>query len=215
MNVHSTKRGENMPRSKEAFEEMRLKSSTHIMETALKLFSERGYHATSISMIAKEAGIAAGLMYNYFSGKEDLLEKIMDENFLHIYSFVRGKFDIANGSTIEQDMSFAINDMGKLIDKTFEAINSREDSWKLLISVMFQPDVSNMARDRIEQFTNHLEHLYLSYFNSKPVKNPAKSAKVLATLMHGAFLNCAYSGDFENIRLLRETVIQKLLEEGV
>ena len=204
-----------MPRSKEAFEEMRLKSSTHIMETALKLFSEKGYHATSISMIAKEAGVAAGLMYNYFSSKEELLEKIMDENFLNIYSFVKGKFDITDAKTDEKGMTFAIEDMGKLIDKTFEAINSRKDSWKLLISVMFQPDVSNMARNRIEKFTDHLEHLYLNYFSSKPVKNPAKSAKVLAVLMHGAFLNSAYSGDSEDIRLLRDTVIQKLLEEGV
>lgn len=204
-----------MPRSKEAFEEMRYKSRTHIMETALKLFSEKGYHATSISQIAKEAGVAAGLMYNYFSGKEDLLEKIMDENFLYIYSFVRGKFDISGQIADAPGMTFAIDDMGKLIDKTFDAIKSREDSWKLLISVMFQPDVSNMARNRIEQFTDHLEHLYLSYFISKPVKNPVKSAKVLATLMHGAFLNYAYSDDSEDIRLLRETVIQKLLEEGV
>lgn len=204
-----------MPRTKQAFEEMRLKSSTHIMETALKLFSEKGYHSTSISMIAKEAGIAAGLMYNYFTSKEELLEKIMDENFQYIYSFITGKHDFTKENKEVQDTSNAADELVKLIDVTFDAISSRGDSWKLLISIMFQPDVSAIATNRIAQFTLHQEQLYLRYFNLKSVKNPSDSAKVLAALMHGTFMQYAYSGDSEEIRLIKDTVIKRLLEEGV
>jgi AcrR family transcriptional regulator len=37
-----------------------------LKNAALKLFAGKGYHATSISQIAIEAGISKGLMYNYY-----------------------------------------------------------------------------------------------------------------------------------------------------
>ncbi|MDV7394640.1 helix-turn-helix domain-containing protein, partial [Arthrospira platensis SPKY1] len=47
------------------------------MEKALELFAEKGFASTSISQIAKEAGISKGLMYNYFESKEQLLHEII------------------------------------------------------------------------------------------------------------------------------------------
>ncbi len=44
-----------------------------IMEASVKLFSEKGYHATSIQQIADTLGIAKGSLYFYFNSKEDLL----------------------------------------------------------------------------------------------------------------------------------------------
>jgi len=48
-----------------------------ILEVAMKLFSKKGYHATSIQEIAEKSGIAKGSVYNYFSSKEDLLFSIL------------------------------------------------------------------------------------------------------------------------------------------
>ena len=41
-----------------------------ILETAMKLFAEKGYEKTSISDIAKEIGVAQGLCYRYFPSKD-------------------------------------------------------------------------------------------------------------------------------------------------
>ena len=49
-----------------------------IMETAIKLFSNQGYHSTSVQEIAKECGIAKGLIYKYFQSKEDLFVEILE-----------------------------------------------------------------------------------------------------------------------------------------
>ncbi len=48
-----------------------------LIDTALDLFAKRGYEATSIRDIAREAGVAQGLLYNYFPGKEDLFWAIL------------------------------------------------------------------------------------------------------------------------------------------
>jgi AcrR family transcriptional regulator len=40
---------------------------------------EKGYHGTSIDDITKAAGLTKGALYWHFRGKEDLLQKIVEE----------------------------------------------------------------------------------------------------------------------------------------
>ena len=44
-----------------------------ILRAAVKLFSDKGYYATTISQIAREAGVSTGLIYQYFKDKDDVL----------------------------------------------------------------------------------------------------------------------------------------------
>ena len=44
-----------------------------IIESAIKLFSQRGYHLASIKDIADAGGVSAGLIYQYVKDKQDLL----------------------------------------------------------------------------------------------------------------------------------------------
>jgi AcrR family transcriptional regulator len=48
-----------------------------ILEVAIKIFSEKGFSATTTSEIAKEAGIAEGTIFRYFKTKKDILRKVM------------------------------------------------------------------------------------------------------------------------------------------
>ncbi|MEU4422601.1 TetR family transcriptional regulator [Actinoplanes sp. NPDC024001] len=49
-----------------------------ILETALRLFRERGYADTTMRAIAKEAGVAVGNAYYYFDSKEHLIQGFYD-----------------------------------------------------------------------------------------------------------------------------------------
>ncbi len=50
-----------------------------VVASAAKLFAERGYDATSISELTEATGLAAGGLYHYIEGKDDLLIAICDE----------------------------------------------------------------------------------------------------------------------------------------
>lgn len=50
-----------------------------IVQTALRLFRERGYEATTMRAIAKEAGVSTGNAYYYFGSKEELIQAYYDE----------------------------------------------------------------------------------------------------------------------------------------
>ncbi|MFC8717115.1 TetR family transcriptional regulator [Kitasatospora sp. NPDC057198] len=50
-----------------------------ILETAMRLFQERGYEKTTMRAIASEAGVSVGSAYYYFSAKEFLIQGFYDQ----------------------------------------------------------------------------------------------------------------------------------------
>lgn len=50
-----------------------------ILQGALKVFAENGYHRSQVSKIAKAAGVADGTIYLYFKRKEDILIHLFQE----------------------------------------------------------------------------------------------------------------------------------------
>ncbi|MFD2704537.1 TetR/AcrR family transcriptional regulator [Salibacterium lacus] len=55
-----------------------------IIQTALQMFSEKGYFSTSVQEIVSSCGISKGSFYNYFASKEDLLIEVFRYNHQQI-----------------------------------------------------------------------------------------------------------------------------------
>lgn len=47
-----------------------------LLQAALTLFTEHGFHGTPTSKIAKEAGVATGTLFHYFGTKEELINQL-------------------------------------------------------------------------------------------------------------------------------------------
>ncbi len=47
-----------------------------ILRAALRIISERGFHDAPVSLIAKEAGVSAGIIYHYFDNKDALIDEL-------------------------------------------------------------------------------------------------------------------------------------------
>ena len=52
-----------------------------IIDAAVRVFARDGYHTSRVSDIAEEAGIAHGLLYHYFSSKDEVLATLFRENW--------------------------------------------------------------------------------------------------------------------------------------
>lgn len=59
-----------------------------ILEAALKVFSEKGYHAAKIEDIAAELGIGHGTFYRYFRNKLDIFNHVVEEVVVMITELV-------------------------------------------------------------------------------------------------------------------------------
>jgi AcrR family transcriptional regulator len=81
LNVYSIKekRGLKMPKTKEQSKELRDKTEALILEKSLECFARHGLADTKISELAKIIGISQGLIYHYFSSKEELFLKIVEQ----------------------------------------------------------------------------------------------------------------------------------------
>ncbi|HST69747.1 MAG TPA: TetR/AcrR family transcriptional regulator [Solirubrobacterales bacterium] len=52
-----------------------------ILDAAVRVFARQGFHATRVSDIADEAGVAYGLVYHYFSSKDEVLNELFIERW--------------------------------------------------------------------------------------------------------------------------------------
>ncbi|MBI5353505.1 MAG: TetR/AcrR family transcriptional regulator [Chloroflexi bacterium] len=85
-----------------------------IEDSAVELFMEHGYHATSMRQIAEHAGLALGGIYNHFSSKEEIFEAIIIDK--HPYRKILPMILQAEGETAEDFLRnatmVAMNELG-------------------------------------------------------------------------------------------------------
>ena len=119
------------PRTPQQFREMREEKMTHIMDVALEHFANEGFYRTTISHIARHAGMSKGLLYNYFESKEALLKAIIHRSVNEIYKYL----DIdRDGYLSEDEFEFFVRKINVLIKE-------KRYFWRLLMQLLMQNDV--------------------------------------------------------------------------
>ncbi len=162
------------PRSPAKFEEIREEKKALIMNTAMELFSNVGFHATTITLIAKSAGISKGLLYNYFRSKEELLAGIVNRSLSEIYSH----FDP------DHDGYLTVDEFEMFIRKVFNLIREKRQFWRLLYGIMLQRGVYEKIFNSefgpihvdsvpLQEFSQNLIRQFTEYFNRKKKDRPA------------------------------------------
>lgn len=191
------------PRKPEKFEEMREKSKKTIISAAIKVFSEYGYQAT-IDMIAKEAGISKGLIYNYFKSKDELLEAIFMSGFTFFNDII---------STNEEDIS-AIDKLDMLLGNLTNSLKKNLKFWKLYQSIMSHPMVSKKLTKFNEFYESVFGPLLFSIFfelygESKIETEIKIEVLIFAALMDGIAFDFTVIGEEYPIDKITESIIQK------
>jgi AcrR family transcriptional regulator len=77
-------------------EQNKKKTRQAIMDAAVRLFGERGFHRTSIEALAQEAGIGKGTIYGYFRTKNDILCAFCEDSL----DLIRTELDLRGGSDL-------------------------------------------------------------------------------------------------------------------
>lgn len=73
-----------------------------ILDSARELFISQGYHGTGIREVAAAAGLTVGAVYNHFSGKEALFDRVFLEN--NPFGLLPDVLASAQGATVEETL---------------------------------------------------------------------------------------------------------------
>ncbi len=89
-----------------------------ILEAAVKVFARQGFHHSTVSQIAKEAGVADGTIYLYFKNKDDILVQFFKYKAKEAFSLFREEVDHADN---------AIDKLRSLVRRHLEEFQSDRD----------------------------------------------------------------------------------------
>jgi AcrR family transcriptional regulator len=163
-----------MPRTAEQNEQLRAESRAKLLATALRLFAEQGYEQTTVKLIAQEAGIAQGLLYNYFASKDALLRAL----------FTQGMQDVRATFT-EAEAAAPQDQAARLISSSFAAVRQNRQFWLLAGALRRQPAVQASLGTSMSEWTAQILGTLEGYFRAAGAADPAIEAAILFAIIDG------------------------------
>lgn len=172
-----------------------------IIDTAISLFAENGFHNTSISQIAQKAGVSKGLMYNYFDSKDDLLKHIFDSGITKLMAnFVSNK----DGVLTKEEFIF-------YIENIFFDMRKERDYWMLFFNIVMQPTIMQNLADIMFKMIGPMMKELIDYFGNKGCEDPEAEARYFVAVMDGVGIH--YLLDMENYPI--KSVVKRIIEQFV
>jgi TetR/AcrR family fatty acid metabolism transcriptional regulator len=113
-----------------------------ILDAAVTVFAQDGYHRSKISVIAEEAGVAIGSVYVYFKNKEAILQRIFTDLWAHFSNELEERYH-------RKDLS-AIEKLDAMIDLVFDEFIHNPDLG--IVFVNEQNYLLQKSRARFEQY---------------------------------------------------------------
>lgn len=187
-----------MPRSQEQYDEIRKQKKQLIMDTALELFAENGFHATSMNQVAKKAGVSKGLAYNYFESKQEILDEIIKTGFDSIYSH----FDLNHDGILTR------NEFEHFIRNSFKAIGQNRKFWKLYSAIIMQSGIAESMMEKYGDRSQIIMQMLNQFIKTIGSKDPEGDLLVISSLVKGALLVVISAPDFFPLKQLEDKVTE-------
>jgi AcrR family transcriptional regulator len=163
------------PRTHEQNQALRDETRARIIKAALTLFSAHGYERTTVKAIAEAAGVAQGLMYSHFAGKDELLQAIFQQSIQDVYeSFAMAGAGAAGPPTVEA-----------IIRAAFVVVQQRLEFWRLSYGVRMQQTVLAVLGDDLSTWVESIRLTLEGSLRAAGVAAPEVEARLLFAAIDG------------------------------
>jgi AcrR family transcriptional regulator len=176
------------PRTRNQLKRLRENKQQQILEAALSVFALHGYNGATINMIAKEAGIAKGLLYSYYESKEKLVEALISSGLQKAASFMEEKAikEVSTKKVFEAGLRHMIH-----------LFSAEPDFWRLYTMLALQPKLAAKFKKEAQQFMQQYLGVYVVYFQKKGSKDPLAEAMLFGATLDGLMFDLLVSqGEF-------------------
>ena len=134
-----------------------------ILEAAIRSFVERGLQGSSMALVAKEAAVATGSVYNYFEGKEHLI----NECFLYVkqseIAFLLERLD--NAVCFEQQFK-------NIYTNTIHFMLDNCSYFRFTHLYAFSPVILQETREKLHPLYEPFTQLYENAYSAGAIRSP-------------------------------------------
>ena len=99
---------------------------TAVLDVARTIFSNQGYHKTSIDDIIEGAGIARGTFYLYFESKRAIFDELLDDLFAKLQAVVH-RIEVGPGAAPPLDQ------MHEIVDRVMDTLQQNRELARILL----------------------------------------------------------------------------------
>jgi AcrR family transcriptional regulator len=133
-----------------------------LFEATVKLVNEIGFASSSVSKIAREAGVSPATIYVYYKNKEDLL----------VSTYIEIKLDLSKAVLKDFNDSLPIRDIFRNVwFNMFEYISNNLEYFKFIEQFSSSPYSSLVNRQELEQYFEPLAKVLQRGIEQKIIKN--------------------------------------------
>jgi AcrR family transcriptional regulator len=179
----------------------------HLLETALRLFNQHGYHATGIDLIIATAGVAKTTLYRHFETKEDLILAALERRDEQDRDAMR--------AFVEQRASDPVQRL--LVTFDFLETWLRDESFRGCIFVSAAGEHKDTVNPVFRAAVMH-KRLVLAYFeelaHAARLAEPKRIAAEINLLHEGAIAVAQMTRTAEPARQAKRMAAQLLAAEG-
>jgi AcrR family transcriptional regulator len=147
-----------------------------ILRAAIKVFAEKGYHTCRVQDIAAEAGDAYGLVYHYFSSKEELLETIFQRTWSNMLAAVE---------EVERSMAPAREQVEQVAHIVLSAWHADPDLVRVLVREVARSPHLQEEVDEIQSAFAALERIVIQGQTTGELRDDI-SPRLAAWILYGA-----------------------------
>ena len=140
------------PRRSAVNEQRRERAKSRILGAAHALFTERGYDATTMAQVSRQAGVSAGLTVYYFKTKQHLVQALADR-LLHA-RMVRAARAAAHASPDDQ--------LAALIDAVLQTAAEQPQIIAMHLALLLQPGAADLLADAEHHWEDQLARILVN-----------------------------------------------------
>lgn len=155
----------------------------HIMDTAAKVFAERGYHKTTVKDIVDEAEISVGSFYFYFEGKENL--------FAELYTEITKEFDQKTLMVLDTKNCSLAKNFTRAITVNLWMYQQHRELTKIMLieAVGLNPEFNKRRWESIQQSWESMEERFDMFINRSKTPVNIPDARVASLAFNGTMYN--------------------------
>lgn len=150
-----------------------IETKEKILNSALGLFSRKGYGSTSMREIADGADVSVGLSYRYFNTKKEIMQQLLARHVGHLKAAM-------------QMLEIDSYDNENLADSFLELIKNQKKEFRLFCVAILQPGMFDLKETELELVFTEIEEVAATITGNKP---GSIAGKAVTSLIMGAIFN--------------------------